>query len=66
MTVDEIYAIVERVMREMGCDPNKPPRWIPQMYKSMVRGYVCSICGKHSWSKKEKCDGCNSIMPKGE
>lgn len=75
--MDAIDAIVNSVLREMGCDPNKPPHWIPRIHKTidqttgeLVReindGYLCSRCGKYSWARKEKCDGCNSIMPKGE
>ena len=25
-------------------------------------GYLCSKCGKHSWTKKDACDGCGSVM----
>lgn len=73
MNIDEI---AKSVMREMGCDPRKPPHWVQhihkcrdqttgQVYRKMKNGYVCSRCGKHSWTKKEKCDGCNSVMEKG-
>lgn len=68
--MDDIDAIVERVLKEMGCDTTKPPYWIPRMYKSVAGnhpfGYICSHCGKHSWSKRTECDGCGAVMPKGE
>ena len=71
--MDDIDAIVNSVLREMGCDPKKKPHWVEHICKKIDRttgevfrmlpdGYVCSRCGKHSWSKKEKCDGCNSVM----
>lgn len=25
-------------------------------------GWICSVCGKHSYSRKEICDGCNTVM----
>ena len=74
---NDIDSIVARVLRGMGCDPNKSPHWIAhkhkcrdqttgEIYREMENGYVCSRCGKHSWSKKEKCDGCNAVMQKGK
>lgn len=29
-------------------------------------GWICSVCGKHSYLRKEICDGCNTIMWKVE
>lgn len=71
-------SFVNGILKSMGCDPNKPARWIPRIYraidqttKEVVReyedGWLCSKCGKHSWSRCEVCDGCNSTMqnPKG-
>lgn len=74
--MDKIDAIVASVLKEMGCDPKKPPHWIShihkcadqstgEVYRKMESGYVCSRCGKHSWWKKEKCDGCHAVMGKG-
>lgn len=71
--MDDIDAIVNSVLREMGCDPKKKPYWVVHVRKTIdqttgavvrlfLEGYVCSRCGKHSWSKKKKCDGCNSVM----
>lgn len=64
--MDDIDEIVAKVMKEMGCDPTKPPHWVQQLRNSAFGkvhdGYVCSYCGKHSWTKKEMCDGCNSVM----
>lgn len=57
--MDEIDAIVADVLREMRCDPMKPPHWVPRVHKD---GYVCSRCGKHTWWEKEKCDGCHAVM----
>lgn len=55
---------VNEILKGMGVDVDKkkPPHWIPQLYRGYVDGYICSRCGKHSWSKKDVCDGCNSIM----
>lgn len=65
--------MIAQILKEMGVDESQPPHWMPHIHKTidqttgeLVRefqdGYMCSYCGKHSWSKKEKCDGCNSIM----
>ena len=66
----EIDAIVASVMRKMGCDPSAPPHWVQQEYIStegfkVSDGFVCSRCGKHSWAKRNACDGCNSTMRNG-
>jgi hypothetical protein len=68
--MSDIDAIVASVMREMGCDPSAPPRWIPQEYNSVTGfkvpdGFVCSFCGKHSLAKRKVCDGCQSTMRNG-
>ena len=64
-------ALIKRILRDMGVDVDKtkPPHWITQYYHSKSLfggkckdGYMCSRCGKHSYSKKETCDGCNSVM----
>lgn len=64
-------ALVNSILREMGVDVDKkkPPHWIQKYYKSKSifggeyeDGYICSRCGKHSWTKKEKCDGCDSVI----
>lgn len=64
-------AYVNEILRGMGVDVDKkkPPHWIQDYYTSRVHGkvkngYICSRCGKHSSSKKDVCDGCNSIMKK--
>ena len=63
--------LVRGILKDMGVDVDnkKPPHWITQYYHSQSiyggkheDGYMCSRCGKHSWSKKEICDGCNSVM----
>lgn len=72
MIVDRFDALVKSIMQELGCDSKTPPHWVQHTYKSSVMGwdvpdgYVCSRCGKHSWTKKTKCDGCDSIMSKEE
>lgn len=54
--------LIKDVLRKMGVDPSKPATWKPQYYKTMITGYICTHCGKHSDSKKPICDGCNSKM----
>jgi hypothetical protein len=63
------------ILRSMGVDVDKKksPHWITQYYHSKSifggkyeNGYICSQCGKHSWVKKDVCDGCNSVMTKLE
>lgn len=63
--------LVNNVLISMGVDVNKkkPPHWIQHWYvsKGVVEsktpnGFICSRCGKQSWSKKEICDGCSSVM----
>lgn len=50
----------------------KNMKWKPHYYvfkntgKKMQEGWYCSVCGKHSHSRKEVCDGCNTIMWKVE
>lgn len=65
--VEDIDVALNRVLKRMGVDKSKAPHWMPQIRKtaggfSVKDGYLCSYCGKKSWSKKEKCDGCNSVM----
>ena len=60
-------AFIENILKEMGVNPNKQPHWIQQYHEfpdhsKMKDGYLCSYCGKHSYYRAEKCDGCNSIM----
>ena len=46
----------------------KNMKWRPHYYifkntgEKMREGWVCSVCGKHSYSRKEVCDGCNTTM----
>ena len=65
--------IVNNVLKQMGVDPTKTPHWMVNKHKAIDQatgkvfkeydsGYLCSYCGKQSWTKKAKCDGCNSIM----
>lgn len=61
-TADDFDIAASRVLKKMGVDPSKQPHWMPEYYRGRADGYLCSYCGKKSWSKKEKCDGCNSIM----
>lgn len=65
-------SLIASVLREMGVEPNKPARWKPHYYISNAAppiggkrqdGWICSKCGKHSYVKKNVCDGCNSQMP---
>lgn len=53
----------------------KNMKWRPHYYTSKAippiggkrqEGWCCSICGKHSYSRKEICDGCNTVMWKAE
>lgn len=50
----------------------KNMKWIPHYYifkgngEKMRDGWRCSVCGKHSYSRKEICDGCNTTMWKVE
>ena len=71
-----IEHLIAGILKEMGVDRNKPPHWMPnvdtvrdrttgEIVREYKRGYLCSYCGKHSWSKKDMCDGCNSVMQKG-
>ena len=61
---------VKGLLRDMGVDVDKkkPPHWITQYYQSSIfggkykDGYMCSRCGKKSYSKKKVCDGCNTVM----
>ena len=70
-----IEDLINDVLRQMGVNSKKPAQWIPnidrlvdestgEIFREYHRGYICSYCGKHSWSKKEKCDGCGNIMLK--
>ena len=38
----------------------------PPMGGKHKDGWNCSVCGKHSYSRKEVCDGCKTIMWKVE
>ena len=38
----------------------------PPMGGKRKDGWNCSVCGKHSHSRKEICDGCNTTMWKVE
>lgn len=49
----------------------KNMKWRPYYHifktgEKMLEGWYCSVCGKHSWSRKEVCDGCNTTMWKVE
>ena len=50
----------------------KNMKWKPHYYifnatgKKMRDGWRCSVCSKHSYSRKEICDGCNTTMWKVE
>ena len=49
----------------------KNMKWRPHYYifkngEKMRQGWVCFVCGKHSWTRKEVCDGCNTTMWKAE
>ena len=64
-------SFVNGILKDMGVNPNQPPHWIQQYYISKADppiggktpdGYMCSFCGRKSYSKLNKCDACNSIM----
>lgn len=62
-------SMIDEILKEMGVEPNKPARWKPHYYTSMSvppakrqEGWFCSKCGKHSWVKRNVCDGCDSHM----
>ena len=66
-----IDELVNDVLISMGVDVDKkkPPHWIQDWYvsKGVVKsktpdGFICSRCGKKSWSKNESCDACDSVM----
>lgn len=49
----------------------KNMKWRPYYYISKAEppvggkrqdGWSCSVCGKHSYLRKEICDGCNTVM----
>ena len=50
----------------------KNMKWKPHYHifkntgEKMQEGWHCSVCGKHSYSRKEVCDGCNTTMWKVE
>lgn len=65
--------LIADILRGMGVDRSKPPHWMPnvdrlrdqrtgEVIREYHRGYLCSYCGKHSWGKEDRCDGCNSVM----
>ena len=67
-------SLIANVLREMGVEPDKPAKWKPHIHKvinqttrevieTMQDGYICSKCGKYSWTKRNLCDGCGSQMP---
>jgi hypothetical protein len=69
MKLSDLY--VNGILRDMGVDVDKkkPPHWITQYYHSksifggkVNDGYMCSRCGKKSYSKKKVCDGCGCVM----
>lgn len=62
-------AMVDSILRDMGVDlDNKNPPYWKTRYRTdkcgykHEEGYICSRCGKYSYYKKEKCDGCDSVM----
>lgn len=71
-------AIVARALEEMPAADVveiKNMKWRPHYYISKAippiggkrqDGWSCSVCGKHSYSRKEICDGCNTVMWKVE
>ncbi len=70
---DEIGDIANKVLKEMGVNPNEPPHWKVYIHKVIDQGtrevideiedgFFCSHCGKRSYYKPQKCSGCNSIM----
>lgn len=63
--------VMDRVINDIGGKPSRPAKWKQHYYISQAAppiggkredGWVCSYCGKHSWTKKKVCDGCNSYM----
>lgn len=70
--MDIIDSIANACLKEMGCEPDKPARWLPHYYFSKAKppiggkrqdGWICSHCGKHSYWRASICDGCKSKMP---
>lgn len=61
MTEHEIMA---RVLSQLKLDTSRPPIWEPYYPEGSEyrNGWTCSCCGKHSFAKKEICDGCDSVM----
>jgi len=57
--------VLARVLSMCKLDKSKPPIWEPYypLKDSKYRnGWTCSCCGKHSFVKKEICEGCDSVM----
>lgn len=63
--------MTSEILRSMGVDVDgkQPSYWITNYYHSKMfldekyeDGFLCSRCGRHSWSKKKICDGCGAIM----
>lgn len=64
-------SFINNILKKMGVEPDKPPRWKPHYYISKADppmggkrqdGWFCSCCGKHSYTRKNVCDGCDSTM----
>ena len=60
MTVDD--KLINEILKNMGVDPNGPSKWIPQMHKTQITGFICGRCGIHSYTKKLICPGCKCKM----
>lgn len=57
--------VLARIIPMLRLDTSRPPIWEPYYPledSTYRRGWNCSCCGKHSFSKKSVCDGCNSQM----
>ena len=75
MNISDAY--INSILKEMGVNTKEPPHWLPHIHKvidmttkelvdEIPNGYICSYCGKHSYSQVEKCSGCKSTMQRSK
>jgi hypothetical protein len=65
-------SFIAGIMADMGCDGGKTaPHWVvntqwgsrkitPKEALWLKNGWLCSVCGKHSWSRYSVCSGCDT------
>ena len=69
---DDVEEVCHRFKDKYNVAEIKNMKWKPHYYifnatgEKMRDGWHCSVCGKHSYSRKEICDGCNTTMWKVE